>query len=152
MELSKKNKILIGIVVLAGTYAAGRLSAPEKIKIEKQEVVVKDTEKQRDKEVITDKKITTLPDGTKVEEVKIRENTKTVTTETEKKKTNESKLVQSGAGKVNISGLFGIKPRKLQDGLVYGVSVSTRVLGPVTIGIWGLIPEPVVGVSAGLQF
>jgi hypothetical protein len=166
-----RNKIIAAILLLLTSFAFGRYSAPEKVKIEKQVVTTESDKKDTDKKTQTDldrnKHVETttlekkLPDGTTVKETKTVEDTSTQkkrdqqvlmdeqSTDTHSEK--ESKLVESGRNKLNLSLLVGAQVTKLSEPLVYGVSASRPFLGPVTLGLWGTT-QKVGGVSVGLQF
>lgn len=51
----------------------------------------------------------------------------------------------------NVSAMAGVDVLHITRPLVYGVSVDYRLIGPVTVGVWGL-SSGMGGVRAGLQF
>lgn len=168
MEL--KQKIIIGVVVVATAFAAGRFSAPEKIKIEKQVVTV---EKKVDDDKINTKtntdrdhhKDTTVveilkPDGTKETTThtidddkvasKINQNIDDKSVNTSEQIVKETKEVTKSSSPVTISALGGIPLSFTSITPVWGASVSKPIIGPITIGAWGLSSRE-VGMSIGLE-
>lgn len=148
------TKILIAIAVLVAAFAVGRYTAPEKVKIEtkvveiEKQVVVHDT--------TTKKKVThiviTHPDGTKEEttitEDITKEKDKTSNTHEDKQETVKEETKSSS--KLTLSALAGVHVSSSPD-LVYGGMVSKQVLGPISIGLWGLTDKS-VGASVGVSF
>lgn len=152
-----KYKILIVTVVLVGTFALGRYTVPEKIKIETKvvevvkEVKVTDTKQDAHKHtVITE---VSLPSGEKKKTTEIvydsskERDSHTVIDDTKKESSTET--VVKGDSKVSISLLGGLKLDNRTP--VYGASISKPVLGPLTIGIWGL-SDSSCGASIGVTF
>lgn len=146
-ESLKRNAVLIGVAL--GGAMGGYWFAPQKIKIEERivEKKVVQTVKDQDKNVVRVRE--KRPDGTVVTRTEV--NTKT----TERSKTDESreqektKTVQRGAS-MNLSLLAGKRLDDLSQPPVYGVAVSRAVLGPISLGLWGLT-DKTVGVSLGVQ-
>lgn len=156
------NKYVLVALVL-GSFAAGRYTLPAKVITTTQTVAVdnKTSAEQDDvnqsKHVVTKTKTTEKPDGSKV--------TTTVTTSdtnTDKDKkvasTDDStitkattKEVVNNTSTVNLSLMTGTKFSFGANPLVYGGSVTKQVLGPVTIGVWGLSSGE-GGASVGLTF
>lgn len=162
MELSLKTKIIGSGILLLAVFAGGRYSAPERIKIEKEEIIVKvtdtstKTDVKKDQVVKTNTKVTTLKDGTKIEETNVvqetKENSNTVREELVKEsvKTTETKVVDSGA-RVKIDALFGLMPQHMTDGFIYGAHVSKQLFGPFSLGVWTTVPRLTIGVSVGMK-
>lgn len=170
MNLERKHYI-IGILLLAGAFALGRYMTPEKIKIETKTVYQEKTDKSKeeelnknvnkDKNTVTTKTELTKPDGTKIVKTVTKEaettskttNKTTLTKEqSEKMLTEETEeLVEMGRNRVTISALGGVDFKNLTDKPVLGCHVSKPILGPITIGAWGL-SSAVGGMSLGLQF
>ncbi len=74
------------------------------------------------------------------------------TTKTKINEKNETKAVKSNGSGVTVSALGGYdfsKPKALTP--LYGVSVTKQVLGPITIGAFGLT-NGVLGLSLGYSF
>lgn len=91
---------------------------------------------------------TKTPDGG---ETITQTETKDTVTKTEETKDTDSHVVTTitAAPKVNLAGLAGIDFSKKTP--VYGASISKQLLGPVTLGVWGLT-NSTIGVSIGLEF
>lgn len=139
--MNNKKYILFAIIIVI-SYATGRYMAPQKIKTEIHTVEV-------EKEV------------TKVEHkiVKIKENkdgSKETIIVTDSSSNQRSKEKDSFASKevtvrdtLNISVLGGISFPLSQP--VIGISAQKNLIGPVTMGLWGL-SNGTVGASLGLNF
>lgn len=153
--MTDRTKYIIVGVALLTAFAAGRWLAPEKVKIEKQIVTV---EKQVDTKDKDDHKKTTItettkPDGTKTKTTVITDDSQTkdtTKTDTATKET-ETKEITRGTSKVTLSALGGVHLGLGSQPVVYGGMISKPVLGPITIGIWGL-SDATAGASIGLTF
>jgi hypothetical protein len=151
--MTTKTKVIIGTVALASSFALGRYTVPEKKTEEKKSVVSKQKRKRRntDKKVQIIKKETIKPDGTKTTETVINKDSKTSTVTDEKgKKEDTSKVaIIRGDSKVTISMLNGLDINSWK--YVYGASLIKPILGPLTLGIFGL-SNGTFGGSLGLTF
>lgn len=156
--MGTKTKVIIIAVSLLASYAFGRWSAPEKVKIETKIVEVEKKVKHEDKKSEKHKKTTiveiTLPDGSKQKTTTITDDTetesKTKETDTAKRSETDTKEVTRSSSKVTVSALAGAFVNKF--GLpVYGVAVSKPVLGPITVGAFGF-QNGMGGLSVGLTF
>lgn len=150
--MSEKTFFIIGALI-AAAFLFGRYSAPEKIKIETKTVTV---EVQKESQTAASDAIvvtTTVsrPDGTKITRVKneikhelsAMKSIANAQSETMKKEiTNRRCVVVSGL----VGGSISFPPI-----LIYGVSVTKPILGPITVGAWGLT-NATFGISAGLEF
>lgn len=160
--MTTKTSVIISAVAMLGAFAAGRWAAPEKIRIETKTVEVErkteqtktDTERDRRRETVVTE--VERPDGTKERTTKTVEETQT-TKKTDRTATDDIKTTQStseettrGTSKVTISALAGI-PTTAPGVPVYGLHVSKPILGPITVGFWGL-SDTTVGCSLGLTF
>lgn len=154
-----KYKIIALLVSLATAFAFGRYTVPEKIKIEKQIVEVEkkteteSTDKRLHKKI--KKTIVKKPDGT-------TESSTTITYDSDDKKdtkqsdqlaksVDEKKEVTKQGSPVTISALAGVNVTSPSSGIVYGASVTKPILGPVTVGGFGL-SNGTAGGSVGLTF
>lgn len=152
--MSTKSKVILAIIVLVVAFAFGRYSVPEKIvtvtkTIEVEKKVV-DTEK--DKKIV--KVIIEHPDGTKETREEIVENEKTHSTEDSITKSKNTTEITKGGSKINVSILAGSNLSSLNLNsipITYGASVNKEILGPITVGIFGL-SNGNLGISAGLNF
>lgn len=163
MELTKKNKVIIGSAALLVSFAVGRFSTPEHIKIQKEIVTV---EKEVTKTVADDKKHTyketttvqsSKPDGetqttTKVvEDTKIDDSTAVASTDDKSSDSKESKEVTKGSSPVTISALAGVNVTSPTSGISYGISVYKPVLGPIGLGVF-VFNTGLAGASVGISF
>ena len=152
--MSTKAIVIISVVALLTAFAVGRWSAPEKVKI--QTVTVE--KKTDDKKVNTDdNKVTTItetdkPDGTKTKVTVIsdKKDTQVVDKKTDDLTQTVTKEVDRSTSKVTISALAALNVSKLGVP-IYGASVTKPILGPITVGAFGL-QNGTVGVSLGLSF
>jgi hypothetical protein len=135
------SKYIAAVIVVAIAYAAGRYTAPEKIKTEIKTVEVEKvvTKVQHKKVVIRENK-----DGSK-ETVII---TDTKSDEKGKSNTDIKNKEVTNKGSFNISVLAG---SSVPINGVLGVSATKNVLGPITVGAWGLT-NGTAGLSVGLNF
>lgn len=155
----EKKWFIVGAVV-AGAYISGRYhSAPPKIiEVEKEKIVYKErVDEQENKNKVTQKKETRLPDGTTTIETVI-----TFASETNRKTDREkdidretSREVVNAPG-VILQGMVGVSPWNLPGGLDYGgsVTVPIPVFGlPIYGGAWMFIRQDFkFGLSAGVSF
>jgi hypothetical protein len=164
--MTTKYKVLVAAVSLVVAYAVGRYTAPVKIKTETKIVEVNKKTKKEKEDISKDrhKKTTieevTMPDGTRKKTTTITDDTeydkKKTSNETEKSKRTEkeTKEVIKESSKLHLSGLFGANVSggiQQQITPIYGIAVSKDVLGPISIGGFGLT-NGVVGISLGLNF
>jgi len=152
--LTDKQKYIIVGVAMVTSFAVGRYSG-QKAEIKSESVTTKNVEEKQDKDTHTEKVITTVktPDGTvktvekidEVADVKIDTNSIQVTQQ-------KKDVIPPKVNTLNISALIG---NDFSKGLgiypVYGVSVTKQILGPVTIGAYG-ITNGTIGLSIGLNF
>lgn len=145
--MSLKYKITGGVLALAIAFAFGRYTAPMVPNV-----------KTKVNETIDDKKATDKDVHKKIVIVKEKDKTTTTITEDTDTKTNETKdtnikvdqtVTAPARSTLNVSGLAGIDFVKGQP--VYGASVSKELLGPITVGAYGLT-NGVVGLSIGINF
>jgi hypothetical protein len=151
MDPNLKYKTIISGGLLLAAFAAGRYSAtppPSSVKeTTKTDTTVNEATNTHTKTTVTETK---KPDGTDV--------TVTVTDQVanniiNEKQNSNSSLQQtvSSKSKFNISVLGA---NDFSRGLMiptYGLSVSKEIVGPVTVGAFGLM-NGTVGISVGLDF
>jgi hypothetical protein len=159
--MTTKTKVTVGVVLIAAAFATGYYAAPYKIKTEIKTVEVEkktdttqaDTEAHR-KTVKVEK---TKPDGSKTvtttTTTDVDKHVDSMDTDTVSKTTDKSKEVTKSNQPLTVSVLSGVN---LTNGLgpatvVYGGAVTKAVLGPITIGVFGL-SSGTYGASVGLQF
>jgi hypothetical protein len=160
--MTTKTKVIVGVVYTAGCLALGAYLVPEKTKIVTK---VAETEKLTDKDDIKkevkrhkETKIVavTEPDGKKETTTIITEDTgvnsekKVNDTLSDTKSSYTEKETVRGNSKVTVSALFATDV-KAPNGLSYGLSVTKPILGPLTIGAFGLM-NGTCGLSLGLTF
>ncbi len=157
--LTEKTKAIGGLILLALSFATGRYLTPDKIKIETKIVEVEkktsdsDTNRDKHRETITVEK--TLPDGTTEKTTKTTEDTqtdrKTHSTDDLTKTETTSKEITKG-DKVTVAALTGVDINLSGTSpIIYGGIVSKPILGPVTVGVWGL-SNATAGLALGLTF
>lgn len=157
------NKIFIFGAIILVAFAAGRWLAPTKIKTEtkivevekKSEKSTTDTDRNKHKETKTVEIV--RPDGTKetttttVEDTNTDRKTTTAKTEESKKAESQSREETRSSSRTSIAALSGVDTSQSLNPLVYGVSISKEVLGPISIGVWGL-SNKTYGASVGVSF
>jgi len=155
-----KTKIAIAVVALLAAFAAGRYLTPEKIQIVTQTVTA---EKKTDVTNTDDKKNTVtvvhevrspngIVDTTTTTTVSDKRDTSSRSTDSKSESTMVDKTITTSSSKVTVSALAGAKI--VDPGvnpLVYGVSLTKPILGPITVGVWGL-SNSTIGASIGLTF
>lgn len=135
-------------------FVFGRYSAPEKIKIEKQTVTVEVEKVKSENQTDLNATVTSIhkPDGTVITRKKISSLTKnSITQNTAKEHLTQEKTEIIKGSNVNVMALGAIDLSSLTRGIVYGVSISRPILGPITIGLFGF-SSGIIGISGGLQF
>lgn len=161
MQLSRNQKIGVVAVSLLVSFAAGRYTVTETIKTKTETI---ETEKKKEDTVIVkkrDKNVkivvteTDRPDGTKIittvttDLTKSSVDTNTKLSDTGSKTSDSSSSTVKGESKVSLSALGGVD---MTNGhLLYGLSVIRPVLGPITVGAFGL-SDGTIGASVGVSF
>ena len=151
--MSTKIKMLIVVVSIGTAFAIGRYTVPEKVRVETKIVEVE--KKVEDKKENTHKQthtITTVkPDGTKVTDETTKEDDIIDDKDTDvvSKNTDTTTETTRGASKVTISALGALNLTNSTP--AYGLSITKPILGPITVGLFGL-NNGTVGASIGLTF
>lgn len=155
--MSNKYKAVLAGVALLTAFAFGRYSAPTSV--ETATTVKVDDKTKTDKQTDVDKHTETTttetkkPDGTTETVTKTIEDTKKKTsvekTDVTTTDTKSSTETVYSSSKITISALGGISS-DLRD-TVFGISFTRPVLGPITLGVWGLTSQE-FGFSIGLTF
>lgn len=149
--MPNKYVAIVALVILTGTFAAGRYSVSTPgtktvtdIKLD----TVKDVDQDRHKQTTT----TTEQDPTgKVKTITV------ITEDTETKKHIDTASVShqdiivtpAKLATLNVSALAGVDFLTYRP--VYGASITKQLIGPVTMGAFGLT-NGVAGISIGLNF
>lgn len=139
-----RNIAIVGLLLLAVGYGTGRYLQPAKIQIKKEEVI-KEVEVIKKDIRIVEREIT-RPDGTKEKE-RITEDKSQESTKKEKD-TKESTLIANKKPDWRVNGLAALNNDR---NVVYGLQVERRILGPISVGAFGLT-DTTVGLSVGLEF
>jgi hypothetical protein len=169
---SNKKKIGLGILIYTVfCVALGRYTNSEKIKIQKTDTQTStNTENKNDKTtidthrddhlktVITEHdnkdgskdKVTTITNDDESTISKNQDDTSS-TKDSETDTSKDSEKISRGSDQVTISVLSAVKVTDLTGGLVYGVSITRPILGPLTVGAFGFT-NSTVGLSIGLTF
>lgn len=149
--MTLKAKIVICFAILATAFAAGRYSVSGAI-VKTTEQTTTDTTKQVDKDTHKNTTTVTEEDGTG------KKKTTTVVTEDTTTRSKTDEVIKDDKSSVttpvkrntlNVSALASVDIKNFVP--VYGLSITKEVLGPVTVGAFGLT-SGVVGVSLGLNF
>lgn len=141
--------ICAGLVIVG--YVCGRYAQPEKVitKTVEVEKKVEDKKSETEKHKTTKTVEVTQPDGGKTVTTVVEEDTnkhsdKNSTTDTTKNTTVET----TRGADITLSLLGGLN---FPNTPVYGLSFTKPVLGPITLGVWGL-SDKTLGASIGLTF
>lgn len=156
--MQTKTKVIIVSVALLTSFAIGRYTTPVQIKTETKIVEVEkkvdDTKKDADKHKTTTTTTTKNPDGTEVTTTTTHEDSAVHThehdTDSAATTTDTVKEVTRSSSPVTLSLLAGV-PFTGTPNVIYGGSVTKPVLGPVTVGVWGM-SNSTGGASIGLTF
>ena len=142
------NKYLgLGIALLI-SFAAGRYLAPTKIVTKTVEVEKKQVDTKKDEHKVTTVTETDKPDGTKTIVTQTTDNTGTERTSKDVVKSDTTTTKTYGGAKTSINALAGLSSGATPT---YGLAVTRSVLGPITVGAFGLT-DRTFGVSLGLEF
>lgn len=142
--MSKYRSITVLLAILAA-FAFGRYTVkPTTVKDVETST---ETKKEKDTHKETTIVVVETPQGDKKTVTTVVEDTTINTHQTKDSETHEVSTPPK-VNTLNISALAGLdmdyKP-------VYGISVTKNVLGPITVGVFGLTNRT-IGVSAGLSF
>ena len=156
--MTTKVKIIICTLVVLTVFAAGRYSAPTKIKTETKIVEVEKKTDDKKSDVKDHKKTTivetTAPDGTKTKTTTITDDKESKSddksTDDTSRTTDQTKEVSKGSSPLSVSLLAGLDI-SAPGTPIYGLAVSRPILGPVTLGLFGMTNRT-GGVSIGLTF
>jgi hypothetical protein len=151
--ISAKYQYIAGVVLIITAFALGRYSntlKPSTSNIETNKVTDnKDENKQT--HTVTTVVTTKEPDGsTKTTETDDTTISDKIQDKSQDTKVDQTVVTQPTSKKLNISAL--VSPG-LESGIrmAYGASISKEVLGPITVGAFGLT-NGVLGLSIGLDF
>lgn len=160
--------VLGALLALGASFAAGRYSKPTTVETHTEYVdrfqVVRVVQVVRTVDTVTRwKKVTvSTPDGSTRTEETADTTSHEATTTSENEKTEKVTETATASKTVTrqpdwqISALLGVDAAKALNGsgsvsLNVGAHVQRRILGPLSVGVFGL-SSGTVGVSAGLQF
>jgi len=141
--ITTRTKVLAVILLVVAAFATGRYTV-KPIEVVKHET--EETTKKEETDTHTEIVETKQPDGSTKKVTTIDRSSRTdyaTKKETETKTTNK---VQ----KTNISALVSVNIKE-RNALIYGISVTREILGPVTVGVFGLT-NGTVGASIGINF
>ena len=144
---AEKNMVIVTVVVILLSFAAGRYFTPTKVQIQTKEVI-KTVEVEK-KNVDTEKHEIDRPDGTK-EITEITHEKTDTTTKTDDNKSSTETVTYSKPG---YHAYLTVGAGKLSDltNPIYGVGVEKRVIGPVFVG-GSYNTNREIGLSVGLEF
>lgn len=160
MEIDLRYKVLIVVVALGGSFAAGRWASPTKVITEiktvevekKTDQTVADVTKHKHKKIVI--VASQKPDGEKNSTTTITDDadsnntSKTTQTDTSDKAIDNKHEEDHPEPKTTIAAMAGISTR---DGQIqYGAQVYRPILGPFGVGVFGL-GNVTDGISCGLS-
>lgn len=149
MNIDLKVLAIGSIVLLCLGAAAGRYATPEKVIVKTVQVEKKQIDKNEHKDVIIDKRVN--KDGSSETITKISDDSNTHITD---KKETKSETIVNNPKNWNVSLL--VSPVANDDifptgSLSYGVHVQRKILGPISVGAFGLTNRT-YGLSVGVEF
>lgn len=145
--MSHDNRVnIIGIVLILiiGGFAAGWYSKPETKTVDDTKTEEKDKTKTEDH-----KKTTIVKDKDGNETTTIIDDSTTTSNHSKDSESKKETTVTSHS-KINVSALAAIDT-KSQPIPLYGISINKELIGPITVGAFGLT-SGVVGISIGINF
>jgi len=161
IEITRTHKIIILVVLMAVSFAAGRMSVgqPEVHTETKTDTQIdkKESEKtDKDTHTVTHVIVIKNPDGS--EKTDTTTNTDVVTHQIEADATNQTihqdtktDIVPQKTGTLNISALASTNLKDPSDSLAFGIGVTKQFIGPITVGGFGF-NNGIIGVSIGINF
>lgn len=147
--MSYKYKILIAMLALAASFAFGRYTVNSTTKTTEDTKVdtTIDSDKNKHKETTT---VTIeLPSGEKRTTTTTTEDSNTIKHSAQEVTQHIDQTITKGDSYLNVSALAGLDVSKMRP--VYGASVSKEMLGPITLGAFGMT-NGLIGLSIGLNF
>lgn len=144
--MNKTTKVLISLALLAVSFGVGYFATPTKVKTEVKEVVKIVKEEQKTKIVYREKIV--YKDGTTVERETEREDTNT--REASESSTTASTETTKDVG-LTLSGLAIVDVADIKGQREYGVHVSKRVLGALSVNALATTDKK-IGVGIGWSF
>lgn len=162
MQVSLKQAAGAAIVIILVSFAAGRYTVPTKTTVETKTVTQTKEDKNTQVDTDKDQHVQTIqvqvkkPDGTVVTTTRTERDTDTKQEMKQDDKTDTASTTQTKTETVRLGGNLNVLVTAGVDvtsptGLVYGLSLSRPILGPILIGAWGMTNKT-VGFSLGLQF
>ena len=147
-----RNIIIACLVSSLVGAAFGYYLMPDKIKTEvRTETVTQCVEKSSDKKDNLKTVIVQKKNGDSITTITENSDTKTVAdSQTAASSTDSTYEKISHGSKVSLSALVGTSVSSFPIS-IYGIAVSRELLGPVTVGAWGLT-DKTFGASIGLNF
>ncbi len=145
--MTTKARVLIALILLAVSFTFGRYSVD--VKTEESSKVTDTKQIDREKHVKTVVVVNELPDGTKHTETTTTNDT-TTKIDASTTTTDVKSITPVKRSTLNVSLLAGTnlnEPFKP----TYGASITKEVLGPITVGVWGLTTGT-AGISLGVDF
>ena len=147
--MTTEHKLALGVIALLAAFACGRYSVQAPT-IKTTEVSKTDTKVDENKDTHETIVTTKTPKGD-IKTVETIDSTVHEDTTQDNVTQIQQTITPPKTGTLNISGLIGNDFSKGLSGEVYGASVTKEVLGPVSLGAWGLT-NGTVGLSIGLSF
>jgi hypothetical protein len=144
--MTTREKVLTSVLVVLIAFAVGRWS--NRVSTETKTLETKVQSSDLNKNTHTETVITKQKDGSEVTTIRQDTSVNLIKSETDKSKTDT--VVKSKDSIFNVSALMSIDIKEKIVPL-YGLSVSKEILGPITVGVFGLT-NGTLGVSIGMNF
>lgn len=149
--MSTKTKVLLSLLALTVSFASGRFLMPAKVVTVVKTVEVEKKTAEADKHKETTVVEIVNKDGSKETTTKTVEDNKKTSTDDKAIATESTKTVTKGGSRLSIYALGGVDLNNFAGGPLYGAHVSKDILGPISIGLFGL-SSGVAGASIGISF
>lgn len=152
--LTPSRKILLGIVALVTAFAFGRYTVSVKPNVTTITATKSASQTVADKDTHTQTQIVEVkePTGEVKTTTTITKDTVSVVDKTRNVETQATETVSQSTRKtLNVAALVGMDVVHHLGTPVYGVSVSKELIGPVTVGVFGM-SNSLVGISVSLNF
>ena len=132
--MNNLQKVILAVLVAAGLgYSFGRYAQPAKVQIQEKEVDKQVVVVQHD--TVTETHQVKQTDGTIVTDTTVKDLDVDKTSLTDTKQ--EKETVTNVKPQWKVQGLVGLNSMGLTQPL-YGAGVERRILGPISVGVWGL--------------
>ena len=141
--LNNHKETVLGLALIVIIFYAGRYTAPTKVETKTVTVEVEKEQKHENKVVVQ----RIGKDGTTTVITHVITDTNTSINKIDR----TDKVIENNKPSLNVYAMAGLDVSNPQNGFVFGAHVSKQILGPVSIGLFGLTNKT-IGASVGFSF